>query len=69
MKEEIISRLAALLLSGFTAKQAKDKLIRGDIANKQFTDQLADKYVKEAVELLETDIGLEIAVCKASQFV
>lgn len=57
MKEEIIRRIAALLLSGFTAKQAKDKLIRGDIVNKQFTDQLADKYVDEAIELLETDVG------------
>lgn len=57
MKEEIIRRIAALLLSGFTAKQAKDKLIRGDIVNKQFTDQLADKYVNEAIELLETDVG------------
>lgn len=57
MKEEIIRRIAALLLSGFTVKQAKDKLIRGDIVNKQFTDQLADKYVNEAIELLETDVG------------
>lgn len=57
MKEEIIRRIAALLLSGFTVKQAKDKLIRGDIVNKQFTDQLADKYVNEALELLETDVG------------
>lgn len=57
MKEEIIRRIAALLISGFTIKQAKDKLIRGDIANQEFTEKLADKYVKEAIELLDTDVG------------
>lgn len=57
MREEIVRRIAALLVSGFTVKQAKDKLIRGDIANQEFTEQLAEKYVNKALELLDTDVG------------
>lgn len=57
MREEIVRRIAALLVSGFTVKQAKDKLIRGDIANQEFTEQSAEKYVNKALELLDTDVG------------
>lgn len=56
-KSELIKRLAALLLNGFTAKQAKEKLMNGEITSKEFTENLADKYVEEAVELIDTDVG------------
>ena len=57
IKNEIIKRLAALLLNGFTVDQCKEKLINGEIANKDFPDELADKYIAEAVDLIDTDVG------------
>lgn len=57
VKSEIIKRLAALLLNGFTVQQVKDKLLNGEISNKDFPDSLADKYIEDALKLLEVDIG------------
>ena len=57
IKNEIIKRIAALLLNGFTVDQCKEKLITGEIANKDFPDELADKYIAEAVDLIDTDVG------------
>ena len=57
IKNEIIKRLTALLLNGFTVDQCKEKLINGEIANKDFPDELADKYIAEAVDLIDTDVG------------
>ena len=57
IKNEIIKRIAALLLNGFTVDQCKEKLINGEIANKDFPDGLADKYIAEAVDLIDTDVG------------
>ena len=57
IKNEIIKRIAALLLNGFTVDQCKEKLINGEIANKDFPDELADKYIEDALKLLEVDIG------------
>lgn len=57
VKSEIIKRLAALLLNGFTVQQVKDKLLNGEIANKDFPDNLADKYIEDALKLIEVDIG------------
>ena len=57
IKNEIIKRIAALLLNGFTVDQCKEKLINGEIANKDFPDELADKYIAEAVDLIDTDVG------------
>ena len=57
VKSEIIKRLAALLLNGFTVQQVKDKLLNGEISNKDFPDNLADKYIEDALKLLEVDIG------------
>ena len=57
IKNEIIKRIAALLLNGFTVDQCKEKLITGEIANKDFPDELADKYIEDALKLLEVDIG------------
>ena len=57
VKSEIIKRLAALLLNGFTVQQVKDKLLNGEISNKDFPDSLADKYIAEAVDLIDTDVG------------
>lgn len=56
-KSETIKRLAALLLNGFTVKQVREKLINGEIVNKDFPENLADKYVEEAMELIDTDVG------------
>lgn len=57
VKSEIIKRLAALLLNGFTVQQVKDKLLNGEIANKDFPSNLADKYIEDALKLIEVDIG------------
>lgn len=57
VKSEIIKRLAALLLNGFTVQQVKDKLLNGEIANKDFPDNLANKYIEDALKLIEVDIG------------
>lgn len=57
VKSEIIKRLAALLLNGFTVQQVKDKLLNGEIANKDFPNNLADKYIEDALKLIEVDIG------------
>ena len=57
VKNEIIKRIAALLLNGFTVDQCKENLINGEIANKDFSDELADKYIAVAVDLIDTDVG------------
>lgn len=57
MKEEVIKRLAALLLNGFTIPQAKNKLLTGEITSKTLSEGLADKYIEDALKLIETDVG------------
>lgn len=57
MKEEIIKRLAQLLVKGYTRGELVLKLLSGEITTKPLTENLANKWVDEAEKLLDIDIG------------
>ena len=57
MKEEIIKRLAQLLVKGYTRGELVLKLLSGEMTTKTLTENIANKWVDEAEKLLDIDIG------------
>ena len=57
MKEEIIKRLAQLLVKGHTRGELFLKLMSGEITTNPLTDSIANKWIDEAEKLLDIDIG------------
>ena len=57
MKEEIIKRLAQLLVKGHTRGELFLKLMSGEITTNPLTDSIANKWIDEAEKLLEDSIA------------
>lgn len=57
INQEIIKRLAQLLVKGHTRGELVLKLLSGEITTKPFTENTANKWVDEAESLLDVDVG------------
>lgn len=57
INQEIIKRLAQLLVKGHTRGELFLKLMSGEITTNPLTDSIANKWIDEAEKLLDIDIG------------
>lgn len=57
INQEIIKRLAQLLVKGHTRGELFLKLMSGEITTNPLTESIANKWIDEAEKLLDIDIG------------
>lgn len=55
--EEIIKRIAQLLVRGYSRGEVFLKLLSGEIYSGNITEELANKWIDKAEKSLEVDIG------------
>lgn len=55
--QEIYKRITQLLINGYSRQEVLNRLLAGDIVAREVTEQIANKWIDEAIKLLEIDIG------------